>query len=720
MIKKNQNRHLLVLMLSAVTVTVIGCAAPMMSTSESDMSTVPTQSDPEKIGEIVVTGSRASRESRASSRNRDQPKRSMLNIASAPSCQPGITFGGCVDDLAYVGGEEIWVIQKPNASDAAVPTDEPGSGLMLTTVDAKNVALPLRHTHVTAQINGYLSTVNVLQEFSNPYDSKIEAVYLFPLPEKAAITEFLMVIGDRRIRGILREKEEAKEIYEAARSQGYRASLLVQHRPNIFEQKVANIEPGKSIDISIKYFHTLAYDDGWYSFVFPTVVGPRYNPPGSGDTSPAVQYLRPTERSAHDITISVDIDAGVKIEELRSTHKIAARQPDEQRAVVELANQSTMPNRDFVLNFKVAGQTLKSNLLTYVDPDSQQGYFTMMLYPPEETNLLARQNMEMVFVIDASGSMSGTPIEQAKDAVSAALDRLHEGDTFQIIRFSDNASQFGRTPVPATEQNLLRARQYLANFDGGGGTRMIAGIRAALDFPHDPSRLRFVSFLTDGYIGNESEILGEVATRLDASRIFSFGVGSSVNRYLMERLAKVGRGAVAYLGPQDSGYDVMDGFFNRVSHPALTDVAIDWNGMAVSDVYPSAFPDIFVGRPIVVTGKFLGAASNVTVQGRYGNADRRIVVGSDGANSSAPSLAKIWARMRIADLADRQTWMADPHAEIANEIKATALQHQLISDYTSFVAVDGTQRTAGDHGTTVHQAVPVPAGVRYETTVEHN
>lgn len=247
---------------------------------------------------------------------------------------------------------------------------------------------------------------------------------------------------------------------------------------------------------------------------------------------------------------------------------------------------------------------------------------------------------------------------------------------------------------------------------------MIEGLRAALDFPHDPSRLRFVSFLTDGYIGNEARVLGEVRARIGSSRIFSFGVGSSVNRYLMERMAKIGRGAVAYLKLQDSGYEVMGGFFDRISRPALTDVRIDWNGLAVSDVYPSILPDVFVGRALVVTGKYLGPANGVAVLGQQGNSDSRVVIDNTAETSGTLSLAKIWARMRIAELVDQQTAADDPHEEIANEIRATALKYQLMSDYTSYVAVDTSQRTAGEFGTTVHQAVPIPDGVRYDTTVE--
>ncbi len=644
--------------------------------------------------------------------------------------------------------EELWIIARPaqaNLMPGAPGDAGPGSGAMVAYVPgptvgfgnvvknvAKEVPLPLEHTSVDAVINGYIGTVSVRQQFSNPFSTKIEASYLFPLPEKAAVTEFLMVIGERRIRGILREKEEANAIYRAARSQGYRASLLVQRRPNVFEQKVANIEPGKSIDVDIKYFHTLAYEDGHYSFVFPAVVGPRYNPPGTADPIPSISgtagwgatdlaaatYLRPGERSAHDLSIDVQIHAGVKLERVWSTHEIAATRTAPESATVRLANQAILPNRDFVLNFEVAGETIKSNLLTYADPVSGQGYFTLMMYPPATTETLRRRPMEMVFVLDCSGSMSGRPLAQAKAAVSAALGHLGADDTFQIIRFSDDSSQFGFTPVPATPANVADARRYLKRLNGTGSTEMIEGVRAALDFPHDDARLRFVSFMTDGYIGNETDIIAAVQRRLGASRVFSFGVGSSVNRYLLERMATAGRGAVAYLGPQDSGADVMSAFFARISHAALTDVEIDWGGMAVSEVYPSRLPDLFVGRPLVVTGKYAGAPGAVTVHGRAADEERRFEIGGFDSDPRNAPVAKIWARLRIADLSDRQAIEGDPYGDFQTQILGTALEYQLMSPYTSFVAVDSSERTAGDYGVTVHQTLPVPDGVRYDTTVE--
>ena len=616
---------------------------------------------------------------------------------------------------------------------------DPGSGAMVAnlTVEGvpgapRQVPLPLQHTAVDASVAGHIGTVKVRQRFENPFDTKIEAVYLFPLPERAAVSEFLMVIGDRTIRGIVREKEEAEAIYRHARAQGYRASLLVQRRPNIFEQKVANIEPGGAIDVDITYFHTLNYRDGWYSFVFPMVVGPRYNPPGHADpiaavprgggaTNPggtAVQYLSPDERSGHDIGIRVRIDAGVAIEEIKSSHEITATRERPESASVTLAAGTAIPNRDFVLDFRVAGRTVKSNLLTYTDPESNEGFFTLMLIPPLDTVTVERRPMEMVFVIDCSGSMDGRPLEQAKEAVATALARLEPTDTFQIIRFSDRASRFGRAPLPASEQNLAAARRYLWELDSDGGTQMIKGIRAALDFPHSRTHLRFVSFMTDGYIGNESEILAAVHRRVGASRIFSFGVGSSVNRYLMERMAKAGRGVAAYLGLDDSAEDVMAAFFDRVSRPALTDLEIDWGGMTVSETYPAQLPDLFVGRPLVVAGRYRGRPRKIAVSGTAGESRRTLTASASPGSTAGPSIAKVWARSKIADLADRQIAGGDPDGEIRDAITRVALRHQLASSYTSFIAVDSSRRTEGSHGVTVHQAVPVPDGVRYDTTVE--
>jgi len=668
------------------------------------------------------------------------PMRGSLGIPArlAPALSGGVPAKDAAISRQQIGShslpdDELWIISRSISDDGSRNDDSPGSGSMLAKLsDAPTeIPLPLKHTDVKAFISGYIATVEVTQQFQNPYDAKIEAVYVFPLPHNAAVNEFLMTIGERRIRGIIRERQEAERIYQAAKSQGYVASLLTEERPNIFTQSVANIEQGKEIGVNIKYFHTLAYVDGWYEFVFPMVVGPRFNPPGptngvgavargqqgaSGHTT-EVPYLKPNERSGHDISLTVHVNAGVGVEESDCrTHRVSKEAVSPERFVVGLSPDDRIPNKDFVLRYRVAGERIKSSLLTY--RDQRGGYFTLMLYPPKDLLALERQPLEMVFVLDCSASMSGRPLAQAKAAIEQALRRLQPLDTFQLIRFSNDASALGPGPLPATPGNIRRGREYLRSLNSEGGTMMIEGIKAALDFPRDPQRLRFVCFLTDGYIGNEAEILGEVHQRLGVSRIFSFGVGSSVNRYLLDHMAKLGQGAIAYPGPDDDATRVMNDFFDRISHPALTDIRIEWSDMQAAEIFPQNVPDLFVGRPVILTGRFNGRGSAaIRVGGKVAGQPIAFDVAGEPEDSRAThrGLPSVWARMKIADLADRMTW--EPGEESAEQIKQVALNYGLMSAFTAFVAVDSTQRTEGKEGTTVPVAVPVPEGVKYETTV---
>ena len=627
--------------------------------------------------------------------------------------------------------DELWIVARSSNVQLQTREDSPGCGSLMTEIEGKEIALPLKHTDVRASVSGYIGSVEVVQQFHNPYTGKIEAVYVFPLPHNAAVNEFIMTIGERRIRAIIRERQEAEQIYQEAKRQGYVASLLTEERPNIFTQSVANIEPGKEIDVTIRYFHTLEYVDGWYEFVFPMVVGPRFNPPGmtngigaaaranagvSGQKT-EIQYLKPGERSGHDISLQLDVDAGVKIEEFRCvTHDVSHESPAPERLRIALKPKDSLPNRDFVLRYRVAGEEIKSDLLTY--RDARGGFFTLMLYPPKELANLTRQPLELVFVLDCSGSMSGRPIEQAKAAVSRGLRLLQPGDSFQVINFSMKASQLGPKPLEATPDNVRRGLNYLSSLNGEGGTMMIEGIKAALDFPHDADRLRFVCFLTDGYIGNEVEILGEIHKRLGPSRIFSFGIGSAVNRFLIDSMAREGRGAVAYLGSRDEAAKVMEDFFERISHPGLTDIAVDWGGMQVSEVFPQATPDLFVGRPVILTGRFRGdGETQIRISGRVAGEqhDFSVPVNLQDAAATHQGLPSVWARMKIADLAARSNY--EPRAAWPEQIKRVALDYGLMSAFTAFVAVDSTRQTAGTDGTTVPVAVPVPEGVKYHTTV---
>ncbi len=626
--------------------------------------------------------------------------------------------------------EEIWVIARGSDVAPQQADDSPGSGALLAKVEQKQVPMPLKHTDVRASVSGYIGDVEVTQQFLNPYSSKIEAVYLFPLPHNAAVHDFIMTIGERRIRGVIRERKEAEQIYQEAKRQGYVASFLTEERPNIFTQSVANIEPGQEIDVNIKYIQTLSYVDGWYEFVFPMVVGPRFNPAGMTEGVGAVargkskasgqrteiQYLTPDERTTHDISLSVDINAGVGIEEFEcKTHEVSHESSSPERLTVSLNPGDTLPNRDFVLRYRVAGEQIKPTLLT--ERDERGSFFSLMLFPPKDLASLPRQPLEIVFVIDCSGSMDGRPIAQAKAAVERGLRLLQPGDSFQVISFSMSASAFGARPLEATRANVQRAITYVEGLQGEGGTMMIEGIKVALDFPHDPQRLRFACFLTDGYIGNEAEILSEIRKRLGPSRICSFGIGSAVNRYLIEHMGKAGHGAVAYLGPNDEAAQIMEDFFERISHPALTNVRIEWDGLHVAEVFPGELPDLFVGRPLVVTGRFRGEASGpIRLSGNAGGEKLQFEVPVTATSTTTNNgLAKVWARMKIAELAEQSIY--EPSPNWAGQIKKVALDYNLMSSFTAFVAIDSTRRTAGNEATTVPVSVPVPDGVKYETTV---
>jgi len=638
---------------------------------------------------------------------------------------------GAIEEMTIqpFDADALWVIAKPEGN--VYDTDGmPTEGTMRTKRpgdDTQYIPLPLKHTDVKGHISAYIASVDVIQKFHNPYDTKIEVEYVFPLPQNAAVNDFVMTIGDRKIRGIIRERKEAEQIYRAARKQGYAASLLNQERPNIFTQKVANIEPLKEIDIHIHYFNTLTYHKGWYEFVFPMVVGPRYNPAGSTDGIGAVtsgktssqpvtvSYLKPNERSGHDIAISLDIDAGVTIEDIACRSHVIEQDVHDNRANITLSALDSIPNKDFVFRYKVAGKNIKTSVITH--HDKKGDYFTMMLYPPAEMRHLKRTAMEMIFVLDCSGSMQGEPMRQAKEAIVRGLKQLDKNDTFQVIRFSNSASTFGDQPVAATPENIREAIAYVEKLHGSGGTQMIEGVKAALNFPHDKNRLRLVSFMTDGYIGNEKTILAAIDDHLGAARIFSFGVGSSPNRYLMDRMAWFGKGAVAYFGKNDSPTKVMDQFYETIAHPGITDIKLDFGALAVTDLFGQC-NDLFIDRPVIIVGKITdGHTDTITISGRANNQPCEYMVPiCFNKDKTHPGVAAIWARKKIESLANGAIKGNDA-IEATQEITMLALHHGLMSKFTSFIAVDSSRVTAGDHGVTINVAVPVPDGVKYETAV---
>jgi Ca-activated chloride channel family protein len=609
----------------------------------------------------------------------------------------------------------------------------------LTVVDAagkpKSIC-PLKHTNVKAEISGFLSRVVVTQEFENPFNEKIEAVYTFPLPQNAAVDDMTMIIGQRTVRGKILPREEAQAVYEAAKTRGQVASLLDQERPNIFTQSVANILPGEQIKITISYVETLRYEDGAYEFVFPMVVGPRYVPGaptgsknhGGGfapdtDRVPDASRITPKPapagmRSGHDISLEVALDAGLIVDTLESkTHPVEIERPGNTSARLRLKENSTIPNKDFVLRYDVAGRAIQDALLTH--RSERGGYFTLILQPPDRVTADDVTPKELVFVLDTSGSMSGFPIEKAKETMKLALDSLYPGDTFNLITFAGDTRILFPQPVPATRANLQKAQTFLASSAGYGGTEMMKAIKAALEPSDDQNHVRIVCFMTDGYVGNDMEIIAEVQKHQNA-RVFSFGIGSSVNRFLLDKMAEAGRGEVEYVNLNDDGSAAARRFHNRVRNPLLTDISIDWNGLPVADVYPQRIPDLFGAKPVVLTGRYSRAGrATIRLKGKIAGSDftREIPVELPETMASHDVLASLWARQRIDGLMS-EDYLGAQHGNMRAGLKDTitqlGIEYRLMTQFTSFVAVEEMIVTEGGQPRRIDVPVEVPEGVDRE------
>ena len=608
----------------------------------------------------------------------------------------------------------------------------------LTVVDATGKprsTCPLKHTDVKAEISGFISRVVVTQHFENPFQEKIEAVYTFPLPQNAAVDDMTMLVGERTIKGKILPREEAQAVYEAAKSEGKVASLLDQERPNIFTQSVANILPGEKVKITISYVETLTYVNGAYEFVFPMVVGPRYVPgapkpesQGSGfapDTKqvPDASRITPKSlpegvRSGHDISLEVALDAGLIIDKIDSkTHPTDVQRPGAHSARLRLKDSETIPNKDFVLRYDIAGQAIQDALLTH--RSDKGGFFTFILQPPERVTAEDVTPKELVFVLDTSGSMGGFPIEKAKETMKLALDSLYPSDTFNLITFAGDTRILFPQPVPATRANLNKAQAFLRASSGEGGTEMMTAIKAALEPSDKQSHIRIVCFMTDGYVGNDMEIVSEVQKHPNA-RVFSFGIGSSVNRFLLDKMAEAGRGEVEYVDLDDDGSAAARRFHERVRNPLLTDIAIEWNNLPVADVYPQRIPDLFGAKPVIIKGRYTGAGrGTIRLKGKMAGGDfvRDIPVEFPETMASHDVLASLWARARIDDLMNQDFNGAQSGAmrpELKDTITQLGIEYRLMTQFTSFVAVEEMIVTDSGKPRRIDVPVEVPKGVKVD------
>lgn len=621
----------------------------------------------------------------------------------------------------------------PEVFDGAVPRNR---ALFLVQQDGHKLGLPLQSASYDSFVVGTVAETVVTQRYFNPLPSTIEAVYVFPLPHDGAVYEYSIAVQERSLHGEMKRRAEALATYEAAKRAGHTAGLLEQERPNVFTQSVANIPPGETIEVELRVVQPLAREHGRYALVLPTVVGPRYvpgvptapTPPGSfapdTDRVPDGSRVTPGGQLGNapcpNVSIHVAIEQGQRATDVRSKHHAVELHDENGVAHVELSAASTLADRDFELSWSEAGEHTQASLMVQPDPEreAEAGYFTLTIEPPRALPPARAVPRELVFVVDASGSMEGEPIETAKDAMRKVLRRLAPGDVFQIVQFSQSASSLGNGFLPNTPASVQRGLEFIDAIQGEGGTEMLSGIHAALDLPHDPERLRMVLFLTDGYIGNESEIFRAVHARIGGARLFSLGVGSSVNRYLLDGLARMGRGDVSYVSPGERPDAVVDRFYQRIDRPALTDVAIDWGDLTVEDVEPQRLPDLFAGKPVVVFGRYRGQPhGEITLRGSRAGRSERVPVQVDFGkpSTSSAALSAMWARSRIArwsdELIDDASGAPGAHAkDLERRITELALQHHVMTQYTAFVAVDDAR--AVQPGTqTLHMPVALPSGV---------
>jgi Ca-activated chloride channel family protein len=582
--------------------------------------------------------------------------------------------------------------------------------------DAALDQLPLKQTRVEVAISGVIADVIVRQVYENRGQRPIHVRYVFPASTRAAVYGMTMTVGDRRIVAKIKEREKAKAEFESAKREGKSASLLQQSRPNVFTMNVANVLPDDTISVELKYTDLLAPVEGIYEFVYPTVVGPRYSERpesrvSSADRFVKVPYLREGQPATGEFHLTGTVSAGMPIQELSSpSHQVVSRTSVDGRAEVRLADSERFSgNRDFILRYRLSGQKIASGLLLH--RGHGENFFLLMAQPPQK---LAAENLpprEYIFVVDVSGSMHGFPLDTAKRLMGDLVNGLRPSDAFNIVVFADGSETFSKESVPATRSNLDRGLQFIGRKNGGGGTRLLAALEDACAIPRQAAVSRSVVLLTDGYIDAEGEVFDYVRKQLHQTNFFAFGIGTSVNRYLIEGIARAGLGEPFVVNGADEAEDAATRFLHYIDSPVLTEVNVKFAGLDVYDVEPKNIPDLFASRPIVLFGKWRGSpVGSIEITGQTGREPYRTVVPVADLNSDArhAALQHLWARTRIANLSDLGVRAGSEEA--VAEITSLGLKYGLLTRYTSFIAVNEAVRHTGA-AEEVDQPLPLPAGV---------
>jgi Ca-activated chloride channel family protein len=656
------------------------------------------------------------------------------------------TWAGVAFRLAAIGLVALFAMADPAAAQSTESTapacpdglmrrGEAGTGTLLLKTQKPGCYLgaPRVAADITVDVSGPVARTRVTQRFENPSDVWVEGIYLFPLPEGAAVDTLRLQVGTRFIQGEIKERQEARVIYERAREEGRVASLVEEERPNMFTNQVANIGPRQVVTVQIEYQEGLRFENGRYSLRVPLVVGPRYSPEakvvvasGYGDghaqlprmTDPVpdrerieAPVLRPEWGKVNPVKITVRVEAGFPLGIIESrSHGVTVARTDASNATVKLRNDIEHADRDFTLSFAAtAGNMPGVSLLR--ETVNGQDYAMALIMPPSTGFQGMAKPRESIFVLDNSGSMAGESMKQAKAAMLIALDRLNPRDRFNVIRFDDTFTVFFPNPVPATPENVARAKEYVAGLDANGGTEMLPALLAALSDsdPTGTTHLRQVVFVTDGGVSNEAELFSAIGNRLGRTRLFTVGIGSAPNSYFMAGAARAGRGTYTYIGSADEVVPRMREMLAKLERPVMTDLAAHWPNSNASETWPSPLPDLYAGEPVVLTARMARLNGALVLSGRLNGQPWRVSLDLSQARS-ARGVERLWARNKIAALEESRVRGADPTA-IDKGVLEVALAHHLTSRLTSLVAVDVTpSRPNGTPMATRQVPLNLPAG----------
>ncbi len=610
------------------------------------------------------------------------------------------------------------------------------SGILIARDKTGNKSLgrcPLKLTEVDAKIAGFVGRVIVKQHFQNYFNKPIEAVYTFPLPNNAAVDRMTMRIGKRTITGVIRRRQDARSLYERAKQEGRSASLLDEERPNVFTQSVANINPGENIEVEIAYVNQLKFSDGKFEFSFPTVVGPRFFPDEMLNAAKAKEHrsspdyqllnisrvnppVNQSTRSGHDIAIHVSINSGAPITEISSElHDVDVRRVEPNKVEVRLNPGDKIPNRDFVLSWGVAQDKIGSGYLTHCEQGD--GVFTAFLIPPKRVNVESLVPKEIIFLLDCSGSQRGEPLAKAKETIQYILEKLGPNDRFRILAFNNTLMEYSNYPCKSTEEERNSVSRYLSHLDAEGGTWLSSAVDRVCQLPRNNQQLRIVVFMSDGYVANDVEIIETVKKYRADTRWFPFGTGNAVNRFLLDEIARVGGGEAEYVLLPSRTIDFAQRFYERISSPILSDVKVSFEGVKLDQIFPREQTDLWAQRPLIVTGKYKKPGTGCIVFSGIaaGRTYRHVMpITLPLENKENDALNSIWARSKIDSLMSSNYREVQNQAtqklEYKSQVEKIALKYHLMSRYTSFVALDKSEKK--HHGSsTVNIPLEAPDGV---------